>query len=424
MPSPELLVPLLLVGLSETSSAAVRQVDLAEALSLALTRNRSLAVAQADVARVQAAVTQARAGWLPVLNANASLVWLDADRQIADRVITAQETLQANLQLQIPLVAARAWLETARAADAVEVAQANERERRRAIGILTARVYLGVVQERQALAIAERAVQTSKAALTLAVRRKEAGAGTRLEEARAERELADNQSRLESAFVRVAAAQEALGAVTAEDGPLDATVLPELERGPGLVEALEGLEARSDLAAQVARRALAEKRAGDAWGDYLPTLLGVVTPLLQTPPTPTVPSPALQAQLLLSFPIFDGGLRYARQAEREALLSAAEASLEEARLAARSELRASHQAVEHRVRARRSAEAAATLAEETLRLVRRTFEEGSGTQLELIDAERSARDAATSAVLALIAERSAMVDLLAAAGRFPEEVAP
>jgi outer membrane protein TolC len=140
-------------------------------------------VVRADVARVQAAVTQARAGWLPTLNANASLVWLDADRQIADRVITAQETLQANLQLQVPLVAARAWLETARAAEAVEVAQANERERRRAIGLLTARVYLGVVQERQAWAIAERAVQTSRAALALAVRRKEAGAGTRLEEA-------------------------------------------------------------------------------------------------------------------------------------------------------------------------------------------------------------------------------------------------
>jgi outer membrane protein TolC len=424
MPSPELLVSLLLVGLSETSSAAVRQVDLAEALNLAFARNRSLAVVRADVARVQAAVTQARAGWLPTLNANASLVWLDADRQIADRVITAQETLQANLQLQVPLVAARAWLESARAAEAVEVAQANERERRRAIGLLTARVYLGVVQERQALAIAERAVQTSRAALALAVRRKEAGAGTRLEEARAERELQDNLSRLESAWVRVAAGREALGAVTAEDGPLDASVLPELEPGPGLAEALAGLEDRPDLATQVARRTLAEKRAGDAWGDYLPTLLGVVTPLLQTPPTPTVPSPALQAQLLLSFPIFDGGLRYARQAEREALLSAAEATLEEARLSARSELRTSYQVVEHRAQARVSAEAAATLAEETLRLVRRTFEEGSGTQLELIDAERAARDAATSAVLAAIAEKSAMIDLLAAAGRFPAEVAP
>ena len=169
---------------------------------------------------------------------------------------------------------------------------------------------------------------------------------------------------------------------------------------------------------------MAEKRAHDAWGDYLPTLLGVVTPSLQTPTTPTVPSPALQAQLLLSFPIFDGGLRYARQAEREALLSAAEATLEEARLSARSELRTSYQVVEHRARARRSAEAAATLAEETLRLVRRTFEEGSGTQLELIDAERAARDAATSAVLAAIAEKSAMIDLLAAAGQFPAEVAP
>jgi outer membrane protein TolC len=47
------------------------------------------------------------------------------------------------------------------------------------------------------------------------------------------------------------------------------------------------------------------------------------------------------------------------------------------------------------------------------------YEAGASTNIEVIDAERRARDAATVVVIAEDASRQARLDLLAASGRFP-----
>jgi outer membrane protein TolC len=54
-----------------------------------------------------------------------------------------------------------------------------------------------------------------------------------------------------------------------------------------------------------------------------------------------------------------------------------------------------------------------------LELANQAYRAGATSNLELIDAERRARDAATTAVIAEDAVRQANLDLLSAAGRFP-----
>jgi outer membrane protein TolC len=54
-----------------------------------------------------------------------------------------------------------------------------------------------------------------------------------------------------------------------------------------------------------------------------------------------------------------------------------------------------------------------------LQITTTAFEVGATTNLEVIDAQRSARDAETIATLAEDAVRRAHLDLLVALGRFP-----
>jgi outer membrane protein TolC len=59
------------------------------------------------------------------------------------------------------------------------------------------------------------------------------------------------------------------------------------------------------------------------------------------------------------------------------------------------------------------------LAKETLDLANTAYRAGATTNLEVIDAERRARDAETQVAIAEDAARQARLDLLAASGRFP-----
>ena len=65
----------------------------------------------------------------------------------------------------------------------------------------------------------------------------------------------------------------------------------------------------------------------------------------------------------------------------------------------------------------------AKLAEDAMRLADIAYRAGASTNLELIDAQRRARDAETLAVIAEDNQRQAAIDLLSASGRFPVQVA-
>ena len=62
----------------------------------------------------------------------------------------------------------------------------------------------------------------------------------------------------------------------------------------------------------------------------------------------------------------------------------------------------------------------AEFAAQALKFATLAYEAGASTNIEVVDAERRARDADTAVVVAEDAARQARLDLLAATGRFPE----
>jgi len=176
---------------------------------------------------------------------------------------------------------------------------------------------------------------------------------------------------------------------------------------------------RPDVLASKLRTESAQSVLRDSWADYMPLLSAVAQPFYNSPSTSTVPETGWQAQLVLSIPLFDGGFRYGARRERSALFEESKAQLEGLLRQARSEVRASFDSVRGADDSLRSARRAASLARQALDMSMLAYREGATNDLEVVDAERRARDADVVALVAEDTARQARIDLLAASGRFP-----
>ena len=101
-------------------------VTLTEAVRRALERNPTSEIAHQEVVRSIALARQARAAWLPALNANGTYTHLDDDRRLANgSVALPQDSLAANLQLTVPLLAPRQWVSSQRAKENIAATRAT-----------------------------------------------------------------------------------------------------------------------------------------------------------------------------------------------------------------------------------------------------------------------------------------------------------
>ena len=204
------------------------------------------------------------------------------------------------------------------------------------------------------------------------------------------------------------------------DGPVDAVDEVDLPAPPSMADAVAGARTdRTDVRLLDMRVASAKRAAGDTWAYYTPYLAAVGTPFVQYPPTLTQPELGWQAQLVLTLPLYDGGLRSGIARERDAVLAEARSNLEAGLRQAQAEIRANFEAMLRADLALASARDAARLARRAMDLATIAYKAGATTNLEVIDAARSARDADTAAAQAEDLSRQARLDLLVASGRFP-----
>ncbi len=411
------------------STVASEKVTLAAAVQRALQRNPSVTVAIQEVERADALITQARAGWLPILTGNGLYTRLDHDRVLTTKDamdtphttrVAAENQLSGNLQLTVPLLAAPAWTATGRAKSAKRTAEASATDVRRQVAQSTARAFITVVAQHRLVAASETARDTARAHYDYAHTRLQGGIGRAIDDVRAQQDLATVETQLQANLARLAVAREALGVLVGTDAPVDAVDEVALPAPPSMADAVGGArEHRTDVKLLDMRVASAKRAAGDVWAYYMPYLAAVGTPFLQYPASLTQPERGWQAQLVLTLPLYDGGLRTGIGRERDAVLAEARANLEAGLREAQAEIRANFEAMIRADLALASARDAARLARRAMELATMAYKAGATTNLEVIDAARSARDADTAAAQAEDLSRQARLDLLVASGRFP-----
>ena len=406
--------------------APSERVEFADAIQRAVANNPSTAIAAAGILRAEGLVTEARSNTRLQVNATLTSTTLNRSVEFQGSTVSPQSQLTGALDVRLPLYAPARWARLAEAADSSNVAALSAAETRRETALATADAYLAILARRRVVDANERARESAKAHFDLAHQLLQAGTGSRLNELRARQELSTDESLVEAARLSLYRAQEALGVLLVAAGPVDAGDEPAFVLPPDAEPSAGGpawranlFEWRTDLKLLSAEQQASERVVRDSAREYWPYLEGIVQPQSTVPSQFFVPSNSTRFLLQLSVPLFDGGQRRGAREGREASLSVSKARVAAAASQAASEVRAAREAVECAVRALTSARAAADEAQQVVNIVNVTFRAGASTNIEVVDAERRARDADTDVAIAEDTLRRARLELLSAAGRFP-----
>ena len=394
-------------------------VTLEQAVERAIKNNPTVAQASQDILRAEGLLQQARAATMPFITAGMSTLVNSTERRFDDVVTSPQTQATLSAQFGMPVLAPSRWAAKAQAQDQVEIANLSTADVRTGIAVSTAQAYLAIIALKREVEVTQRALDTSLAHLDYARRRLEAGAGTRVNELRAGQEVSTNEARLETAQLGVRRAQEALGVLIVSDGPADTAGDPVFVIPP-IADEAGWMALRPDVRLFTAEERAADRVWKDSSKDWFPTAIATFDPQAIVPASIFTSPRSWRFVVNFSQPIFDSGERKGQKRVREAKLQ---------RLAAGADRTADSGAIGSAIGAgnvRRSERALAGLrsaadqANEVLKITTFAFEAGATTNLEVIDAQRQARDADTAAVLAEHVVRRSQLDLLTALGRFPQ----
>jgi outer membrane protein TolC len=419
------LLMLVATAASERSAQAqpitMERVGFDEAVRRAVERSPSVALAAAQIVRAEALLRQTRAATRVSVNGTVTSTTLNRGVTFDDFTVTPQSQLSATVDVAMPFFAPAEWARRAQAQDTRALADLSVAEAKRQTALAAADAYLAILARRRVVEVNERARDVARAHYDFAHQQQVAGAGSLLNELRAQEAVSSDEVLVESARLAVYRAQEALGVLMAADGPVDAGEEPafdipsEATRDPG--GAL--IQFRSDLKLFSARQEAAERVIRDSSKEYWPSLQGLFQPQVIYPAPFFLPGKSWRALVIGTIPIADSGRRAADRQAREATQQEARATLTGGVTQARSEVRAAREAMQSAERALASARAAADQARRVVDIVNVSFRAGAATNIEVIDAERRARDADTAAAVIEDGLRRARLELLTALGRFP-----
>ena len=394
-------------------------VTLEQAVERAIKNNPTVAETAEGILRAEGLLQQARSATMPFFTANIVGIQNSTERRFDDVITSPRTQGTLSAQLGMPVLAASRWAASSQARDQVEIARLLTAEERTNIAVSTAQSYLAIIALKREVEVTQRSLDTSRAHLDYARQRLEAGAGTRLNELRAGQEVSTSEARLETAQLGVRRAQEALGVLIASNGPADAAGDPVFVI-PDVADEAGWMAVRPDLRLFVAQERAADRVWRDSSKDWFPTATATFEPQALVPASIFSSDRSWRFVVNFSQPVFDGGLRRGQKRFREANFNAARFALQGLQIQARSEVRLAQETVRSTQRALERLRSAAQQAAEVLKITTFAFEAGATTNLEVVDAQRQARDADTAAVVAEHAVRRAQLDLLTALGRFPQ----
>jgi len=400
------------------AQAPIESVSFDDAIARAVEKNPTVAIAAANILRSEAILQQARAAVMPRLGGSVTNTTLDSGRSFGDETVQPRNQSVLALNASSPLLAATQWAARAQAMDQVEIARLATTDTRRQVAVAAASAYLAVVAQKRLVDVSLTAIETARGQLGYNTKRREGGVGSRLNELRSAQVLASNEAQLETFRLNVRRAQEALGVLLAANGPVDVSGEPSFEVPPDDAETA-WMPVRTDVQLFTARRQAGERVVRDSSKDWWPSASVTFGPQVLTPAGLFQPSRTWSLAFQVSQPIFDFGARRAVKRQREADLQSSQFALERVQIQARSEVRIARAAVEAQERALAKAREAAQQANEVLKITIIAFDAGSTTNIEVIDAQRSARDLESIVAQAEDGARQARLELLVALGRFP-----
>jgi len=373
-----------------TLDAALEELDL-QSLTLAQARSR------ADEAT--AVVRQSLAALLPTATAGVSYLRnsdhaeLSLPPQLGGRTVIIQpfESTTLTGTIRLPLLAPNAWFDLASARDAARAADLSAEAIRLSLRTtLSQSAHLSAAAEEQ-VAVAERGVADAGELVRSAGRRVSAGTAAPIEVTRARAELVRRESDLAAASADLERTQLAVGILLGREEPVRVAVPevegaqnPELQMG-GETLVSEALERRPEVEAQRLQRRSAEEAVRSAWARLAPQLSASATVFSSDVPTVTGKRDGWRLGLDLTWQLYDGGYRYGKLRQAQAQAAGAEAGLTAEHLSVRREVEDGLRDLRVALERLRLARAELELARDSAASIRRSFEAGVASSLDVID---------------------------------------
>jgi len=400
-----------------TPATVGQTVGFDEAVRIATEKSPDAARAAQAILRAEAVLQGARGVFLPTVNGTVTTTILNDERGFQGQVTQPQSQAAFGVSAAFPVLAASRWAQATQAADQVAISRIGRDETRRQIALAVSEAYLAVINQHRQVAVNTRAIENSRAHLAYASARLQAGAGSRLNEVRAAQEASSDEVLLDATLLLLRRAQEALGVLLVADGPVDTAGEPIFEV-PGELPPT-WLSGRVDIRLSDAQVAAADRVRRDSWKDWVPVGIASFSPQYLAPTGIGQPSGAWAAVVQFAVPIFDAGQRRSVARQRDVALELTRIDRTDLERQIRADERIAREAVALTARSLSAARRAADQANEVVRISDVAFRAGATTNLEVIDAQRRARDAETAAAVAEDRARQARLDLLVALGRFP-----
>jgi outer membrane protein TolC len=389
-----------------------------EAIKRAIARNPSSAIAAADILRADGLLAQARSDARLHITGNATTTTLNQAVEFQGTIVTPQTSVLGTLDIRYPLYAPVIWARRVEAADNRDVAEISAAEIKRQTAIATADAFLTIIARRRVIDANIRSRDVARAHLDLATQLEQRGSGSRLNRLRAAQEVSIDDGFIETAQFALYAAQEALGVLLVADGPVDTADDPTFEI-PGDVAVSAALSARTDLKLFTARERAAERVLADNSKSYLPMFEGIFQPQSTYPSQFFIPANSWQLLFQMNILLYDSGYRAGERVIRQSAVNTARATVASKTTNISSEVRTAREAVASAERVLITERQAAEQANQVVEIVNISFRAGASTNIEVIDAQRRARDAETNVAVAEDAVQRARFNLLNALGRFP-----
>jgi outer membrane protein TolC len=372
--------------------------------------NLQIAAAQVEVARAQSRQALARA--LPTLTGSAyvrrhlltgeGISFADVAAGREPRRTTIPDPLTtygAGLELRVPVFAPSAWYDHGTAKRAERSAKLDYADSQRLVLGAVAEAIVSVITAERLAEISRVSLKSSLSTLELNRRRAQLGAASAVDVLRAEQEVALTRAQVVATNEGVRSARDALGLALGSSDPWSVTPNIKLDSlaadARAVCTPVDNVEARPDVRAARSRAEVAERSADGVHWEYWPRVdfvsnLDYIEPSKNSPNRENV---TWTIAGVLTWPLYDGGLRYGNRELGLAQHRLAREQLTQARRAAKIELQQANRAVQVAKANLGVSIQSRDIARKSARLSRIAFVQGQGNSFDLVDSARRLREA-------------------------------
>lgn len=379
-----------------------------QALKMVRAQASTLNISRAQVEEAQGRARQALGRALPTLTANANVThhlltgkgyYFGTNGPVQGDIPNPRTRWGAGLELRVPVIAPQSWYDTGTARHSTHAAKLSEKDTERLVLGSVADAIVTVVTSERLAEVSRVSLRSALSTLDLTKRRSALGAATAVDVLRAEQEVALARSQVVSSNESLRRARESLGLALGSSDPWGVRrdiQLDSLARDARSTCRVEPrLDKRADIQAARAQVDVARRNVKSIDWQYLPTVdfVSDLNYIDVTRYSPNGKHVTWTIGGLLTWQLYDGGVRYGQREANEGSLRVAKENLAEARRQAKVEVAQAQRAV-------RVAEAnlavstrSRDLAKKNAKLSRLAFINGTGTSFDLVDAAKRLREA-------------------------------